>query len=228
MKTLNHIAIIMDGNGRWAKERNAPRSYGHKKGSEQVNKIVEYAFKRGVKVISLYALSCENFSRPQEELDNLFALLKKYFKKNLKTLIKNEIRLEVMGDISVLPEDLIEIITSAKEKTKSFDKNVLNIALNYGGRQEIVKAVKELVESGEEITDKNIQSHLYTANIGDPDLIIRTSGEIRLSNFLLYQSAYSEMYFTSVLWPDFNEEELDKAIESYNGRQRRFGGIKNA
>ena len=179
----------------------------------------------GIKTITLFAFSSENWKRPKEEVDLLFGLLKRYFKTHIKKIIKNKIKLNVMGDLTALPTDLREIIEKQMEETKCFDEHVLNIAINYGGRAEIVKAVKEVISNGEEITEESISKHLYTYDFGEPELIIRTSGEKRLSNFMLYQSAYSEFYFTDVLWPDFNEECFKKAIDDYMGRDRRFGNI---
>ena len=182
-------------------------------------------YKNGVKTLTLYAFSCENWSRPKAEVDELMRLLKVYLKKFTKKLIKNEIRLFISGDVSAFSTELKEVIYDGLEKTKNFDKNVLNLALNYGGRQEIVCAVNKLIENGEEITTENISKELYTAEFGDPDLIIRTGGEIRLSNFMMFQSAYSELYFTDVLWPDFNEEQLTIALDAFKNRNRRFGGL---
>ena len=227
-KIPNHVGIIMDGNGRWAQARGKNRSYGHKYGSDNVNRVVEHAFKRGVKTVSLYAFSSENWARPKEEVDELMRLLEVYFKKFINKVLKNNVRLCVMGDISVLSDKLIRIITEASEKSKNNDKNVLNIGINYGGRQEIVRACKTLIEKGEEITVEGISNNLYSAPFGEPDLIIRTGGELRLSNFMLYQGAYSELYFTDVLWPDFDESQLDKAIESFMTRNRRYGKVDNA
>ena len=221
----NNVAIIMDGNGRWAKQKNKPRNYGHKKGAENVNKIVEYAFRRGVKVISLYAFSAENWARPQEEVEGIMNLLRVYLNKYVKKLCKNNIRLTILGDTTAFPEDLQKLIALRTSETENFTERYLNIAINYGGRQEIIKAVKEMVSLGEEICEQNLEKHLYTHLTGDPDLLIRTSGELRLSNFLTYQTAYSEFYFTPVYWPDFNEEEFDKALESYAMRKRRYGGL---
>jgi undecaprenyl diphosphate synthase len=220
-----HVAIIMDGNGRWAQNRKKPRSYGHKIGSENVEKISEFAFSHGVKTLTLYAFSCENWARPKAEVDELMRLLKVYLKKFTKKLVKNQIRLSISGDVSAFSAELKEVILEGLEKTKNFDKNVLNLALNYGGRQEIVYAVNKLIKNGEEITTENISKELYTAEFNDPDLIIRTGGEIRLSNFMMFQSAYSELYFTDVLWPDFNGEELLKALNAFKNRNRRFGGL---
>ncbi len=220
-----HVAIIMDGNGRWAQNRKKPRSYGHKIGSDNVERISDFAFSNGVKTLTLYAFSCENWARPKAEVDELMRLLKVYLKKFTKKLVKNQIRLYISGDVSAFSTELKEVINEGLEKTKNFDKNVLNLALNYGGRQEIVYAVNKLIKNGEEITTENISKELYTAEFNDPDLIIRTGGEIRLSNFMMFQSAYSELYFTDVLWPDFNGEELLKALNAFKNRNRRFGGL---
>ena len=220
-----HVGIIMDGNGRWAKLRGKERSYGHKIGSNNVEKIVAHAFKSGVTALSLYAFSSENWSRPKAEVDELMRLLKVYFKKFIGKLLKNDIRLMVMGDLSVLDSELQKVIGEAIEKSSTNRGATLNIALNYGGRQEVVRAVNSLLQDGKEITVEGISSRLYTAEIGEPDLIIRTGGELRLSNFMLYQGAYSELYFTNVLWPDFNQEEFDKALEEFGKRNRRYGNV---
>lgn len=224
-KIPHHVGIIMDGNGRWAVARGKERSFGHRAGTDNVERIAKHAFDLGIKTLSLYAFSSENWSRPKAEVDELMRLLDRYIKKFLKTLVKDGIRLTVMGDISVLPEKLKKSIENAIEKTARNSAGVLNIGINYGGRQEIVYAVNKLIGRGENITAESIADNLYTAGLGEPDLIIRTGGELRLSNFMLYQGAYSELYFTKVLWPDFNEEEFDKAIADYGGRNRRFGGI---
>lgn len=221
----SHVGIIMDGNGRWAQARGKKRTYGHKYGSENVDRVVTYAMSRGIKSVTLYAFSSENWSRPKEEVDELMKLLKKYFKKFISKVVKNNVRLTVSGDRQALSSDLIKVIEDSENASKNNQAFNLNIALNYGGRQEIVYAVKKLIEKGEEITVDGISQNLYTARLGEPDLIIRTGGEQRLSNFLLYQGAYSELYFTPVLWPDFDEAELNKAIDSYMNRDRRFGGI---
>lgn len=220
-----HIGIIMDGNGRWATARKKPRSFGHRAGSDNVDRIVTHAFESGVKVVSLYAFSSENWSRPKKEVDELMRLLEKYFKKFINKLLDKNVRLCVMGDVSVLSDKLKTVISEGITRSEKNNGFILNIGLNYGGRQEIARAVKEMVESKEEISVENISKHLYTNSFGDPDLIIRTGGEIRLSNFMLFQCAYSELYFTDVLWPDFDEKELDKAILEFGERHRRFGGI---
>jgi undecaprenyl diphosphate synthase len=225
IKTPSHVGIIMDGNGRWAVARGKKRSYGHHAGSANVDKVVTHAFNKGVKALTLYAFSSENWARPQDEVDELMKLLKTYFKKFIKKVIKNNVRLMVSGGREQLSAELIKVIEDGENKSKDNTEHVLNIALNYGGRQEIVHAVKKLIEDGKEITVDSISENLYTASIGEPDLIIRTGGEYRLSNFLLYQGAYSELYFTDVLWPDFDESELDKALDSFSKRKRRFGKV---
>lgn len=221
----SHIGIIMDGNGRWAKIRNKPRSYGHKIGSDNVDRIVSYAFQKGIKVLSLYAFSCENWQRPKDEVNELMHLLESYFRKFIDKVVKNDVRLSVMGDISVLSPKLKKVIFEGIDKSKNNSSHVLNIGINYGGRQEIVKAVNELVKEKKEITENSISEHLYTFDLGEPDLIIRTGGEIRLSNFMLFQCAYSELYFTDVLWPDFDENEFEKSLLEFSNRNRRFGRV---
>lgn len=224
-KLPNHIGIIMDGNGRWAKMRGKERSYGHKVGSENVDRIVSYAFERGIKVMSLYAFSCENWQRPKAEVDELMRLLDVYMKKFIKKVLKNDVRLSVMGDVEKLSPSLQRSIKKAMQDTVDKKGFVLNIGINYGGRQEIVNAVNKLVKDGKDITVDSISENLYTAPFGEPDIIVRTGGEYRLSNFMLFQGAYSELYFTDVLWPDFNEKEFDKVLVEYSKRTRRFGKV---
>lgn len=225
VKIPRHLGIIMDGNGRWAEKRNKPRSFGHRAGSANVDRIVTHAFDRGVKTLSLFAFSCENWSRPEKEVNELMRLLEKYFKKFISKVLEKNVKLSVMGDVSVLSDKLKKIISDATERSSKNDGFVLNIGINYGGRQEIVRAVKGILAEGGEVTVENISTHLYTSDFGEPDMIIRTGGELRISNFMLFQSAYSELYFTDVLWPDFDENELDKAIAEYGERHRRFGGV---
>lgn len=224
-KVPSHVGIIMDGNGRWATARGKKRSYGHNAGSKNVDRIVTHAFNRGVKTLSLYAFSSENWARPKEEVDELMRLLKVYFQKFIKKVLKNKVRLVVMGDLDRLSPELKELIENDMRETEKYTEHVLNIGINYGSRAEIVRAVKKLVAEGKEITEQGISENLYTAEFGEPDLIIRTGGELRLSNFMLYQGAYSELYFTDVLWPDFDENELDKAITAFSERKRRFGKV---
>ncbi len=226
-KIPNHVAIIMDGNGRWATTRGKDRSKGHAEGSKNVEKIATHAFKSGVKVLTLYAFSSENWSRPHAEVKELMRLLKTYLKKFAKKFSKKDVRLVVSGSRKELSPELVDAICECENLSKDNNGFTLNIALNYGGRQEIVHAVKTLIERGEEITVEGISQNLYTAPLGEPDLIIRTGGEYRISNFLLFQGAYSELYFTDVLWPDFNESEFDKALLDFSCRKRRFGGVKN-
>ncbi len=220
-----HVGIIMDGNGRWATARGQKRSFGHKEGSANVDKIVTHAFKRGVKALTLYAFSAENWARPKEEVDELMKLLKDYLKKFAKKLYKSDVRLIVIGGREQLSNDLVKQIEEVEKKSENNKSAVLNIAINYGGRQEIVACVNKLIALNKEITVESISENLYTAVSGEVDLIIRTGGELRLSNFLLYQGAYSELYFTDVLWPDFNEEQFDKALSEFGQRKRRFGKV---
>lgn len=232
MKIPQHIAIILDGNGRWAKKKGMPRNYGHAQGSKNVEVICEEAYKLGVKYLTVYAFSTENWKRPKDEVDALMNLLRKYMKTCLKTAEKNHMRVRVLGDKSALDEDIQTRIVELEEATKENDGLNFQIALNYGSRDEMVRAMRRMCEDYknnkitlEEIGETLFGTYLDTNGIPDPDLMIRTSGEQRLSNYLLWQLAYSEFYFTDVLWPDFTKEELIKAIAYYNGRDRRFGGV---
>jgi undecaprenyl diphosphate synthase len=227
-----HIAIIMDGNGRWAKKRFLPRTAGHREGVERVSEIVEAASDLNVQCLSLYAFSTENWKRPKEEIDALMNLLILYINRELDRIHKNNIRMRVMGDISKLPKNVAEKVQMAIEKTKDNTGMVLNIGLNYGGRDEIVRAVKNIladVKKGklkeEEINSDVFSKYLYTSELPDPDLLIRPSGELRLSNFMLYQVAYTEFWFSEIYWPDFKPKHLYEAIIDYQKRDRRFGGI---
>jgi len=224
-KIPSHVAIIMDGNGRWATARGKNRSAGHREGSKNVDRIVSHAFSRGVKTLTLYAFSAENWERPKEEVDELMRLLKVYFTKFIGKALKNNVRLKVIGDKSRLSDELRELIERDEKKSEKNEGRNLLVAINYGGRQEIVSAVNGLIRDGKEVTVSSVSERLYTAPFGEPDLIIRTGGEKRLSNFLLYQGAYAELYFTDVLWPDFNETEFDKAIEEFGQRNRRYGKV---
>jgi len=233
MNIPQHIAIILDGNGRWAKKKGMPRNYGHAQGSKNVERICEDAYKLGVKYLTVYAFSTENWKRPKDEVDALMNLLRNYMKTCLKTAEKNRMRVRVLGDKTALDDDIRARIAELEEATKNNDGLNFQIALNYGSRDEMVRAMKKMVQDcqegsvrAEEIDEVLFESYLDTHGIPDPDLMIRTSGEQRLSNYLLWQLAYSEFYFTDVLWPDFTKEELIKAIEYYNGRDRRFGGVK--
>ena len=233
MNVPQHIAIILDGNGRWAKKKGMPRNYGHAQGSKNVERICEDAYKMGVKYLTVYAFSTENWKRPKEEVNALMDLLRNYMKTCLKTADKNRMRVRVLGDKSALDEDIRERIAQLEEATKDNDGLCFQIALNYGSRDEMIRAMRRVSAdcaegklAPEEITESVFETYLDTHDIPDPDLMIRTSGEQRLSNYLLWQLAYSEFYFTDVLWPDFTKEELAKAIEYYNHRDRRFGGVK--
>ena len=233
MNVPQHIAIILDGNGRWAKKKGMPRNYGHAQGSKNVERICEDAYKMGVKYLTVYAFSTENWKRPKEEVNALMDLLRNYMKTCLKTADKNRMRVRVLGDKSALDEDIRTRIAQLEEATKDNDGLCFQIALNYGSRDEMVRAMKQMCTDckegkldPEEINETVFETYLDTHDIPDPDLMIRTSGEQRLSNYLLWQLAYSEFYFTDVLWPDFTKEELAKAIEYYNHRDRRFGGVK--
>ena len=233
MNVPRHVAVILDGNGRWAKSKGMPRNYGHAQGSKNVEKICEEAWRMGIKYLTVYAFSTENWSRPKDEVDALMKLLRNYMKTCLKTAAKNDMKVRVIGDKTRLDDDIRSRIAELEEATKNNGGLNFQIALNYGSRDEIVRAVQRIaadVRVGkmepEDITSEVISSYLDTHDIPDPDLLIRTSGEERLSNFLLWQLAYSEFYFTDVLWPDFTKEELVKAIGQYNARDRRYGGVK--
>ena len=221
----NHVGFIMDGNGRWAKKQGKPRNFGHIKGADKVEEVVKWCFEEGIKCVTLYAFSSENWGRPKEEVDKILDLLVKFLKKYLSSLIKKEIRLVVSGDLSKLSIELQNAIKSAEETTAKFTERTLNIALSYGGRQEIVNAVNELIKKGETITENSLSEELTKRGIPDMDLVIRTSGEQRVSNFYLWQIAYAELYFTDALWPEFTKEEFDKAINWYTLRNRRFGKL---
>ena len=233
MKIPNHVAIILDGNGRWAKSKGMPRTYGHIKGGENLEKICSMAKELGVKYLTVYAFSTENWKRSREEVDGLMKLFRNYMKKCLKISAENKMRVRVIGDPRAFDEDLQQKIKELEEFSSQFDELHFQIALNYGSRDEIRRAVQDMardVKSGvlnpEEITEEKISDYLDTKGLPDPDLLIRTSGEERLSNYLLWQLAYTEFYFTDVPWPDFDKEEFVRAIEKYNGRDRRFGGVK--
>ena len=226
----HHVAIIMDGNGRWAKSQLKPRLYGHKEGVKSVRAVVECAAKCGVKVLTLYAFSTENWKRPNDEVGGLMGLLRNYLQQELSRMLQNNIRLTCIGDIEELPRDVREVLDSTMLKTEGNDSLTLNLALSYGGRAELIRGIRKIateVKSGDcsvnEIDEKLIDSHLYTAGLPDPDLLIRTGGEARLSNFLLWQASYAEIYFTDVMWPEFREKEFIQAIYEFQGRERRFG-----
>ncbi|SDJ01252.1 isoprenyl transferase [Salimicrobium halophilum] len=231
-KVPNHIAIIMDGNGRWAKEKNLPRIAGHKEGMDVVKKVVRHASDLGVQVLTLYAFSTENWKRPKKEVDFLMKLPVDFLQTYLPELIEKNVRVQTIGTKDLLPKHTQQAVDEAIYRTKHNTGMVLNFALNYGSRHEIVEVTKQLagqVKEGEldpeDITEDLFEEHLYTSHLHEPDLLIRTSGEQRLSNFLLWQLAYAEFWFTDVYWPSFNEDTLEEAIRNYQNRKRRYGGV---
>ena len=233
LKMPNHVAIILDGNGRWAKSKGMPRNYGHVQGAKTVEVICEEAYKMGIQYLTVYAFSTENWNRPKDEVDALMKLLRNYMRTCLSTAKKNRMCVRVLGDKTGLDEDIRQRIAELEESTKNNDGLHFQIALNYGGRDEIVRAVKEIagkVKEGEldpsDITEQYLSDMLDTKGLPEPDLLIRTCNEQRISNFLLWQLAYTEFYFTPVAWPDFSKEELIKAVEAYNHRDRRYGRIE--
>lgn len=223
----NHIAIIMDGNGRWAKKRGLPRNLGHRQGVQALIKMARYCSDIGIHNLTLYAFSTENWSRPQKEVDYLLKLIKENLKGIEKKLTKRQIKLKVIGEKTHLNEELIQTIKDVENNSKNNTGMILNIAFNYGSKDEIVHAFQKMAQDKVLFTKENVSKYLYTSESGDVDLLIRTSGEMRISNFLLWQSAYSEFYFTDAYWPDFTPKEMDKALLAYTSRDRRFGGIKN-
>jgi undecaprenyl diphosphate synthase len=238
-KLPKHIAIIMDGNGRWAKKRSFDRIRGHQEGIESARAVVKCCRELGIQVLTLYAFSLENWSRPAIEIKALMELLKRYLKSELSELIKNNIRLNVIGDTHILPEDVWKMVSEAVQKTAANKGMILNIALSYSGRDEIVQAVRKISRdlqdgkiTSDQISEDTFEQYLFTAGLPDPDLLIRTSGEYRISNFLLWQIAYTELYVTDVLWPDFRKDNLILALLDFQKRERRFGltheQIKNA
>ena len=235
MNIPQHVAIILDGNGRWAKAKGVPRNYGHMEGAKTVEKICEEAWRMGIKYLTVYAFSTENWKRPQEEVDALMKLLRNYMKTCLKTAAKNDMVVRVIGDKTGLADDIRESIEELEKASANNGGLNFQIAINYGSRDEIVRSVRKVMEDvkagkiePEQMDEAMFDSYLDTAGIPSPDLLIRTSGEQRLSNFLMWQLAYTEFYFTDVPWPAFTKEDLEKAIEKYNSRDRRFGGVKEA
>lgn len=226
-KAIEHVAIIMDGNGRWAKERAHRRIWGHIRGAQVVTDVVESAQNIGVKALTLYAFSTENFSRPQEEVSTLFSLLKKFLKKEKKRVLENNLRFKLIGDYSAVPKETQKLIEELENLSRSNTGMWLNFAFGYGGRAEILHAVNHLhkIDPQREITEELLSASLYNADAGDVDLMIRTGGDQRISNFLLWQAAYAELFFTPIKWPDFSGEELKKIIVSVSDRERRFGTV---
>ena len=227
-----HIAIILDGNGRWAKKRGLPRTAGHKVGAENFRKIATYCKNIGVEYLTVYAFSTENWSRPEDEVSTLMKLFDRYLKEAIDTMAKDNIRMRVLGDVSALSPELQKQIEETNRISQQYEGFQANICINYGGRAEIMRAAKLYLEdvrengADEELDEKRFGSYMYSSGIPDPELLIRPGGEQRISNFLLWQCAYSEFYFTDVLWPDFDAQELEKAIAEFNRRDRRFGGVK--
>lgn len=233
MKVPEHVAIILDGNGRWAKSKGMPRNYGHTQGAKNVEIICEEAWNMGIKYLTVYAFSTENWNRPQKEVSALMKLLRNYMKNCVKTAHKNHMRVRVIGDKTRLDSDIQKSIAELEQETRNNDGLNFQIAINYGSRDELLRAMKRMLRDAgegklteETITESVFESYLDTSGIPDPDLLIRTSGEQRISNYLLWQIAYSELYFCPVPWPDFSKEELEKAVADYNNRDRRYGGVK--
>ena len=222
-----HIAIILDGNGRWAKKRGLPRTAGHKVGAETFRDIATYCRELGVEYLTVYAFSTENWKRPKDEVDTIMELLEQYLQEAINTMERNHIRLKILGDTAALSPKLQQMVAQTNAISTHYQGFQANICLNYGGRSEILRAARLCAEAGEEWTEENFGKYLWSAGIPDPELIIRPSGELRLSNFLLWQCAYSEFYFCDTLWPDFDRAALDRAIIDYQGRDRRFGGVKS-
>lgn len=218
-----HVAVIMDGNGRWAKKRLMPRSYGHRQGMSRMVGLLEHAFDLGIEYVTVYALSTENLKRPKEELDGLFDLIRKNFLDCMRKICSRGVRLRILGNVGLLPEDVQRLLKEAEEESSKYEGRGVNVALGYGSRAEIVRAVNLAVEAGKRVTEESFSSLLYTHGQPDPDLVIRTGKEMRLSNYLLYQSAYAELYFSDKMFPEFSDKDLDEAIAEYGRRTRRFG-----
>lgn len=222
-----HVGIIMDGNGRWAKKRLLPRSVGHRYGMDRMMGLLRHSLDVGVNYVTVYALSTENFSRPQKELEGLFDLIRKHFVPCMREIAERRARVRVIGDLSLFPKDVQELLIKAQEDSAAYEGKGVNVALGYGSRAEIARAAslaaREAQQEGREVTEKDISNHLYTAGMPDPDLIIRTGKEVRLSNFLLWQSAYAELYFSDKMFPEFTDSDLDEAFAAYANRTRRFG-----
>jgi undecaprenyl diphosphate synthase len=224
-KNLRHVAFIMDGNGRWAKKKGMPREYGHTVGSKTFRRVITYCYKCGIECVTVYAFSTENWKRSEKEVSALMRLFSSYVDSAYEELKENDVRIYFVGDRARLPDSLVKKIENLEKKTES-GKRILNVALNYGSRDEILNAVNSLLAEGVKTVDEQLfNSRLYTAASPDPDLVVRTAGEQRLSNFLLWQAAYSEFYYTDTLWPDMDEQELDKAFAAFGGRVRRYGAV---
>jgi undecaprenyl diphosphate synthase len=228
LRIPKHVGIIMDGNGRWAKQRGLKRTMGHEKGAKVAEDVIQWASDMGIRYLTLYSFSTENWKRPKEEVSFLFSLMVRYLESRLNKIIKENVRVRFTGRIEELPQEVFEVCRRIEEKSKNNSKIDVILAVNYGGRREIVDAVNSLLKQKKnKITIEDISNNLYLPDVPDPELVIRTSGEIRISNFLLWQIAYSELYFTNTLWPDFTKEDFVKAIEDYSNRDRRFGSISS-
>ena len=225
-KVPKHIGFIMDGNGRWAKLRGQPRAKGHQAGLERVDDVLQMCQKYGVQYVSLFVFSTENWSRPAEEVDHLFDLARVYLKKS-KSFLKRDIKVLVSGRREKLPDDLVEQINKVQHETKDCKSLVLNLCINYGGRDEIVSAINKILNLGKPVDEKSLASCMFNPELPDLDLVVRTSGEMRLSNFMLFQAAYAELYFTDAMWPDFDEDEFVRMLLSFDKRERKFGDLKN-
>ena len=225
MNPANHIAIIMDGNGRWALNRRKSRNYGHQQGLRTIEKIVDYSIKKKISYLTLFTFSSENWKRPRKEVNFLFKLLENYFKKNLLKVIRNGIKVKIIGNKSKLASNLRKIIKLAENKTKKNKKISVQLALNYGSKNEIINSLKNIIKKKQKITTKNFEQNLYTAGFPDPDILIRTGGKKRLSNFLLWQMAYTEIFFIDKMWPDFNKNDLKKILNKFRNIKRNFGKI---
>jgi undecaprenyl diphosphate synthase len=224
MNKLNHVAFIMDGNGRWGKKRNKNRNYGHINGVKVVKKIVKSSIKIKIPIVTFYVFSTENWKRPKKEINFLFSLIASYFKKEIQNVIKNNIKIKILGNLFSLPNNIKNILKNTIKKTEKNKKLTVNIAINYGSKSEIVNALKK-IKKKQKINIKNIDKNLYTKGLPDPDILIRTGGQKRLSNFMLWQLAYTELYFLDKLWPDFNSTDLKKIVNNYNKIKRNYGNI---
>ena len=225
MNNLNHVAFIMDGNGRWGKKRNKGRNYGHLQGVQTVKKIVESSIKFKIPIVSFYVFSTENWRRPKTEVTFLFSLIKSYFEKEINNIKKNKIKIKILGNIKKLPTNIKKVLSETIDKTKKNKKLTVNLALNYGSKDELINSFLKILKKKQRINKKNITKNLYTQLLPDPDILIRTGGQKRLSNFMLWQLAYTELYFLDKLWPDFKEKDLKKIINNYVKIKRNFGGI---
>tara|TARA_B100001057_G_C22542512_1_gene830190 strand:+ start:125 stop:802 length:678 start_codon:yes stop_codon:yes gene_type:complete len=225
MNILNHIAFIMDGNGRWGVKKKKGRNFGHLQGVKTVEKMVKASLKLRIPIITFYVFSTENWKRPQKEINFLFNLIGKYFNQEIKNVIKNGIKINIIGKSNLLPSNLKNILNNTIKKTKKNKQLIVNLALNYGSKNEITEAINKIIKKNKKISEKQIEKNLYTIDLPDPDILIRTGGRKRLSNFMLWQLAYSELYFLDKLWPDFNEKDLKKIIKKYKNEKRNFGNI---